>query len=84
MDDRGHASQDSSLGAKPRNFYAIPAGTRVGAQPRLGSAGSSGRNIGVRPDVVVDYMTRTNLMTAGAPFVQAFTQAIVKHAQTAP
>jgi hypothetical protein len=40
-------------------------------------------NIGVRPDIVVDYMTRTNLMTAGAPFVQAFTQAIVKHA-TAP
>lgn len=37
-------------------------------------------NIGVRPDIVVDYMTRTNLMTAGAPFVQAFTQAIVSHA----
>ena len=41
-------------------------------------------NIGVRPDIVVDYMTRTNLMQAGAPFVQAFTQAIVSHAQTAP
>ena len=40
-------------------------------------------NIGVRPDIVVDYMTRTNLMTGGAPFVQAFTQAIVNHAQTA-
>jgi hypothetical protein len=37
-------------------------------------------NIGVRPDIVIDYMTRTNLMTAGAPFVQAFTQAIVSHA----
>ncbi len=37
-------------------------------------------NIGVRPDIVADYMTRTNLMTAGAPFVQAFTQAIVNHA----
>jgi C-terminal processing protease CtpA/Prc len=37
-------------------------------------------NIGVRPDIVVDYMTRTNLMTGGAPFVQAFTQAIVNHA----
>ena len=33
-------------------------------------------NIGVRPDVTVDYMTRANLMSAGAPFVQAFTQAI--------
>jgi hypothetical protein len=37
-------------------------------------------NIGVRPELVVDYMTRTNLMTAGAPFVQVFTQAIVNHA----
>lgn len=37
-------------------------------------------NIGVRPDIVIDYMTRTNLMTAGAPFVQAFTQVIVDHA----
>jgi hypothetical protein len=33
-------------------------------------------NIGVRPDMPVDYMTRANLMSAGAPFVQAFTQAI--------
>ena len=37
-------------------------------------------NIGVRPDIVVDYMTRTNLMTAGAPFVQRFTEIIVAHA----
>ena len=41
-------------------------------------------NIGVRPDIVVDYMTRANLMSGGAPFVQAFTQAIVSHALTAP
>ena len=41
-------------------------------------------NIGVRPDIPFDYMTGTNLMTAGAPFVQAFTQAIVTHASTAP
>jgi hypothetical protein len=33
-------------------------------------------NIGVRPDIAVDYMTRANLVSAGAPFVQAFTQAI--------
>ena len=33
-------------------------------------------NIGVRPDIQFDYMTRTNLMTAGAPFVQAFIQAV--------
>lgn len=33
-------------------------------------------NIGVRPDIAMDYMTRANLMAAGAPFVQAFIQAI--------
>ncbi len=38
-------------------------------------------NIGVRPDIVVDYMTRSNLVTGGAPFVQAFTDAAVKLAQ---
>jgi C-terminal processing protease CtpA/Prc len=38
-------------------------------------------NIGVRPDIVVDYMTRANLMGAGAPFVQAFTQTAVTLAQ---
>jgi len=39
-------------------------------------------NIGVRPDIVVDYMTRSNLVTGGAPFVQAFTAAAVTLAQT--
>jgi len=38
-------------------------------------------NVGVRPDIVVDYMTRSNLMTGGAPFVQAFTDVAVKLAQ---
>ena len=38
-------------------------------------------NIGVRPDIPVDYMTRTNLMTAGAPFVQAILQAVEKLVQ---
>ena len=40
-------------------------------------------NVGVRPDIVVDYMTNANLMSAGAPFVQAFTDSAVKLAQTA-
>src|SRR4029079_419344 len=35
-------------------------------------------NIGVRPDIPMDYMTRANLLSAGAPFVQAFVQAIEK------
>jgi hypothetical protein len=33
-------------------------------------------NIGVRPDIPVDYMTRANLMNGGAAFVQAFIQAV--------
>ena len=33
-------------------------------------------NIGVRPDIPFDYMTRANLVSAGAPFVQAFVQAL--------
>ena len=33
-------------------------------------------NIGVRPDLTFDYMTRNNLMVNGALFVQAFTEAI--------
>jgi hypothetical protein len=41
-------------------------------------------NIGVRPDLVVDYMTRANLMSGGAPFVNTFTQAIVNHALSTP
>lgn len=40
-------------------------------------------NVGVRPDIVVDYMTRANLVSGGAPFVQAFTDAAVKLVQAA-
>ncbi|WP_321475336.1 S41 family peptidase [uncultured Paludibaculum sp.] len=34
-------------------------------------------NVGVYPDIVMDYMTRENFDTYGAPFVDAFTGAIV-------
>ena len=34
-------------------------------------------NIGVRPDIEVDYMTRDNLHQKGKPFVDAFVAAIV-------
>jgi hypothetical protein len=34
-------------------------------------------NIGVRPDIVVDYMTKDNLLNQGASFVAAFTAAMV-------
>jgi hypothetical protein len=39
-------------------------------------------NIGVRPDIQNNYMTRDNLMTGGAWLVQAFSAAIVGLIQT--
>ena len=33
-------------------------------------------NVGVRPDVQIDYMTKDNLLKSGRPFVDAFTKAI--------
>lgn len=41
-------------------------------------------NIGVQPDIFQDYMTRANLVSAGAPFRQAFTNAIVSLVRQAP
>jgi hypothetical protein len=57
------------------NRGTVISGTEYPPSPYL-------ENIGVRPDIVVDYMTRANLMSAGAPFVKAFTEAAVKFAQT--
>lgn len=36
-------------------------------------------NVGVRPDIPYDFMTRENLLDAGRPFVRAFTEAMVEH-----
>lgn len=36
-------------------------------------------NIGVRPDIESDYMTKQNLLQRGRPFVDAFTAAMVEH-----
>ena len=38
-------------------------------------------NIGVRPDITVDYMTVDNLNRGGKPFVDAFVAAIVSQIQ---
>lgn len=40
-------------------------------------------NIGVRPDVEYDRMTRENLVSRGRPFVEAFTRAMVDHIRKA-
>lgn len=36
-------------------------------------------NVGVRPDVELDYMTRENLLQNGRPFVEAFTRIAAEH-----
>ena len=36
-------------------------------------------NIGVRPDIQADYMTRDNLINGGKTFVDAFSAAMVEH-----
>ena len=38
-------------------------------------------NVGVRPDINYDYMTRDNLTRGGVPFVDAFLQAMNNHIQ---
>jgi len=40
-------------------------------------------NVGVRPDVELDYMTVDNLLNAGRPFVTAFTKVIVDEIRAA-
>src|SRR6185436_1358257 len=42
-------------------------------------------NIGARPDIALDYMTRDNLVNAGRPYVDRFTQIMldeIKKAQS--
>jgi hypothetical protein len=38
-------------------------------------------NIGVRPDLSIDYMTSDNLFQSGKPFVDGFVAAIVNQIQ---
>jgi len=41
-------------------------------------------NVGVRPDLILDYMTTENLRSQGRPFVEAFTKVIVDEIRAAP
>ena len=63
-----------SITASLMNRGVTISGTEFPSSPYI-------ENVGVRPDIVVDYMTRANLMSAGAPFVQAFTASAVGLAQ---
>jgi hypothetical protein len=41
-------------------------------------------NVGVRPDIELNYMTLDNLAGGGQPFVEAFTRAAAEHIRAAP
>ncbi len=62
------ASMSVTLGARPRvvDIPGLPHAPYI-------------ENIGAWPDIESDIMTEENLLTRGAPFVAAFTQAIVDH-----
>jgi len=60
------ASYTFSLGARDKYIVADGYGTTNRIE-----------NVGVYPEVNFDYMTRDNLMADGAPFVEAFTRAIL-------
>jgi hypothetical protein len=40
-------------------------------------------NIGVRPDIELEYMTRENLLNGGQTFVQEFTRILAGHVRNA-
>ncbi|MCX6602824.1 MAG: hypothetical protein NTV52_04445, partial [Acidobacteria bacterium] len=41
-------------------------------------------NVGVRPDIELDYMTTANLLQFGAPFVQEFTRILLEEINKPP
>jgi len=41
-------------------------------------------NVGVRPDIEIDYMTKDNLLRNGRAFVDAFTKAITDEIRKQP
>jgi hypothetical protein len=40
-------------------------------------------NVGMRPDVPLEYMTRDNLLNSGASFVQGFTRVLTDQIRAA-
>jgi hypothetical protein len=70
------------------NYSEGSAGMTLGLMNRPNAVSVNGypttthiENVGVQPDITVDYMTRDNLVQAGRPFVEAFTAEIVKLVQ---
>jgi hypothetical protein len=80
----GAGGNNTSYDAGP--FSQGVTGMTIGLQVRQAPIATSDypttpyiENVGVRPDVVNDYMTRDNLLQNGAPFVNDFLQAMAAY-----
>jgi C-terminal processing protease CtpA/Prc len=84
MRTNGAGGNNISLPAGPfsEGQTGLTIGTMTRAKPIVTSDHPTAyyiENIGVRPDVEIDYMTRENLLSAGQPFFQAVTQQAIEH-----
>ena len=84
MRTNGAGGNNTSYDAGP--FSQGVTGMTIGLQVRKAPIATSDypttpyiENVGVRPDVVSDYMTRDNLLQNGAPFVNGFLQAMAAY-----
>jgi hypothetical protein len=84
MRTNGAGGNNTSFDAGP--FSQGITGMTIGLQVRKAPIVTSDypttpyiENVGVRPDVVNDYMTRDNLLQNGAPFVNGFLQAMAAY-----
>jgi hypothetical protein len=84
MRTNGAGGNNTSYDAGP--FSQGVTGMTIGLQVRKAPIVTSDypttpyiENVGVRPDVVNDYMTRDNLLQNGAPFVSDFLQAMAAY-----
>jgi hypothetical protein len=84
MRTNGAGGNNTTYDAGP--FSEGLAGTTIGLQTRKDPVFTTDypytryiENVGVRPDVVHDYMTRDNLVRNGAPFVHDFLEAMASY-----
>ena len=87
MRTNGAGGNNTTYNAGP--FSEGTAGMTIGIQTRPRPFAIDGyptsiyiENVGVRPDVVSDYMTKENLLQNGAPFVNGFLARMAAHVRS--
>lgn len=87
MRTNGAGGNNTTFDAGP--FSEGLAGMTIGLQTRKAPVATPDypatiyiENVGVRPDVVRDYMTKENLLQNGAPFVSAFLEGMAVYVRT--